>query len=245
MSSREPAPLSAAAPTPPAVREPRWALTRWVGWALLACYAALLVTGVVAGERPASYDDLRFAVARGDVDEVTVTGGVAGSYRGSATVEVHWRDGVAGRVAEVVEVHPAPRNPTTSTGTPRVRSVEEDLASIDRRVQVTRQQGEGGWAEVRGWRLPGWAGLLTAFVWLATFLLVVAGPPPWRANRWAWFWGLALAAPVGIPAYLLLGGPTGLARPVVGGSRVRGGWGFVLALVAGAAFGAVGTSLGF
>lgn len=233
---------AAQRPAPSARREPRWALTRWVGWLLLACFAALVVTVVVVGERPGSYDDLRFAVERGDVDTVSVTGGLEAPYRGAVSVQVHWRDGLFRRVADVVEVHPAPRVPITSSGTPRVASVEDDLASIDRRVEVTRDRDRDGGAEVRGWQIPRWAGWLSVVVSIGTFALIVAGPPPWRANRWAWFWGLAFAAPVAIPAYLLLGGPTWLRPPPVDAPRVTGGWGFMAALLASLVIGALGAA---
>lgn len=229
----------------PVRREAGWGRIRWVGWVLLGCCVAQLVTGVVAGERPGLYDDLRLAVERGDVDAATVTGGMQGDYIGAVSVGVHWRDGLVRRFAHVLEVHPAPRYPRSADGTPRVFSVEEDLASLDRSVEVTREgRDSAGWSEVRGWRLPRWAGWLVLTLWVGTFVLIVAGPQPWRANRWTWFWALAIAAPVGIPAYLLLGGPSGLLPPVVGGRRIRGGVGLVLALVTTAALGAVATSVG-
>lgn len=74
-----------------------------------------------------------------------------------------------------------------------------------------------------------WSGLAS----LATLILLIAGPQPRWATKWAWFWLLGvgpmsvvflLAEPVPVwqqgPAY---------ARP----QRLTGGWAFLLALVGG------------
>ena len=66
-------------------------------------------------------------------------------------------------------------------------------------------------------------------VWLAVLLLIVGGPEPWRATRWAWGWVVLLAGPLGSVAYLLLGGPLALLRPHAGHRRLTGGWAFLLA----------------
>ncbi len=230
------------AAAPPAVvveRASWWAPSRWVGWALLGCCVALLLTGVVAGERNASYDELRAAVARGDVDEVTVAGALDEASRGRAVVEVHWRSGLVGHVAHAVEVHPTPDRVTTRDGVPIVRSVEEDLAALDPGI-VVGPRSYDGYTELLGWRLPQWTGVVALVVLLGTFVLIVAGPAPWRATRWAWFWLLALAWPVGVLGFLLLGGPTGPLRPANRRPGLRGGWGFLLAMLLGSAIGTAG-----
>lgn len=92
-------------------------------------------------------------------------------------------------------------------------SVEEDLDSYREGIAVERGAEHTGYSEAFGWRLPHWAGLVALLVWLGTFIALVIGPPPWRANRWAWFWLLLLVSPVGLVAFLVLGGPTGLLPP--------------------------------
>lgn len=65
---------------------------------------------------------------------------------------------------------------------------------------------------------------------LATLWLLVNGPQPWRATRWAWFW--LAAPPLGLLAFLLLSGPTpglGITRPAT--KRLTGGKAFLLALL--------------
>lgn len=66
--------------------------------------------------------------------------------------------------------------------------------------------------------------------WLTTMWLLVSGPEPYRATRWAWFW--LSAPPMGLLAFVVLSGPTpglGVRRPV--DRRLRGGWAFVLGLL--------------
>jgi hypothetical protein len=86
-----------------------------------------------------------------------------------------------------------------------------------------------------GWRLPGWMGWPVLAWWLGCLALLVVGPRPWRATRWAWFWLLPL--PFGPLAFLLLGGPTpGLPRPADENRRLTGGWAFLLAILLGGLF---------
>jgi hypothetical protein len=96
--------------------------------------------------------------------------------------------------------------------------------------------------EVRsqGWT---WGALQAAGVigGLAAFLLLVAGPPPRRANRWAWFWILYIGQPygLGVLAFLLLGAAPVRTRVDPGRhraeprERVDGRTGFGIALLAG------------
>ena len=116
-------------------------MTRWVGWALLACCALIAVAALVGGERTVSYVDLRRAVAAGDVDEVTVTGGLGEGSRGYATVEVHWRAGLVGHLSEVVEKRPLGEGRARQNGLPVVDSVGDDLTSIDPGLTVHHDDG--------------------------------------------------------------------------------------------------------
>lgn len=75
------------------------------------------------------------------------------------------------------------------------------------------------------------AGWLVFVASAATLLLLIGGPQPWRATRWAWFWLALPVAPLGLLAYFLLGGPLGVARPRHPNRRLTGGWAFLLALV--------------
>ncbi|MFC3688022.1 hypothetical protein [Aquipuribacter hungaricus] len=79
--------------------------------------------------------------------------------------------------------------------------------------------------------------LVLLVAWLATLWLVVAGPEPYRATRWAWAWLLAPGlGPLGPLACVVLSGPTpglGVVRPA--GRRLRGGWALLVSLALSAA----------
>jgi len=83
--------------------------------------------------------------------------------------------------------------------------------------------------------LPGWMHPepAAAVLGLLTFLLLVAGPDPWRFNRWGWFWLLYVgsSAGIGAVAFLLLSGPLPGRAQVQPARRRTGGEGFGWALV--------------
>lgn len=222
-----------------------WWAARTAGWGLLAACLLLAVVGLLAGERTATYDELRGDVASGAVDEVTVAPGSSGEFRGRVAVEVYWRTHTGWRVARVVEQHPLRRAARDGVGLPVVHDVGEDLHSLNDAVQVERRphwRVRGSDVEVRGWRLPAWCGWALMAVWLGALMLIIGGPPPWRATRWAWFWLVVLAAPVGVVAFALVGGPCGLLPPAPGRRPgLRGGAGLLLAIIIGSVIGTVGT----
>ena len=81
--------------------------------------------------------------------------------------------------------------------------------------------------------LPSWLHLIWFTSGFAAFLLLVLGPAPWRANRWAWFWLFGVGRGVGVGAllFLLLSGPTpGLRRVAPQRPRLDGGRGFLYAI---------------
>lgn len=83
-----------------------------------------------------------------------------------------------------------------------------------------------------GWHVPPVVAMSAALLFFAGFGLLIAGPQPWRATRWAWFW--LLLPPVGSVAFLLLSGPTpGLPSPRNPRRRLTGGGGvaFLLSLL--------------
>jgi hypothetical protein len=143
---------------------------------------------------------------------------------------------------------------------PAVRAV--DVPSVDR-SQSDRRWDRARWLVIIGWigalcALPfadnGWsfAGMpdagtvlgisvpspladLAVILTVAGVVILVLGPQPWRATRWAWFW--CNANPVGMAAFLLLSGPLpGLPLPRKITQRLTGGWGFLLMLVASGTF---------
>jgi hypothetical protein len=219
---------------------PPWAgLPRAAGWVLLACASLLVLAALLLGGRPSTLAHLEADVASGEVQSVQIAGGLAGA-RGYAVVEVQWRRGLSGYSAEVIEAQPRRAAPpraardgaavvTGDLGT-RLTAARPGL-QVDR-VELGRLSGS-----FLGWRVPGWVVGAFLVLLLATLLLLVHGPPPRRATRWAWFW-LMVLTPVGAMAYLLLAGPTPLVRvPRDPSKRLTGGWAFFLALFLGTGLG--------
>lgn len=212
----------------------------WRRLRVVLIVAALVLTAVggLLGERPATLATLERQVASGEVDVVRVIQGLGPTGRGAATVEAHWRIGLRGYWVEVVEARPRrAAHEVASNGD--VPVITRDLASRLTELQPGLRIEPMSWPNVEteffGWRLPGWFGWLLLPTALAVLALLVAGPRPWRATRWAWFWLMAL--PPGVFAFLLLGGPTrGLPAPSDDSRRLTGGWAFLLAIVLGGAF---------
>ena len=228
-----PAAAAPGSPTrrrPATLRDPATALrvALAVGWLLLAL-ATLMV-----GQRPASLDDLRAAVDAGRVTEVRVSEGSAPDAQGNG-VHVQsavWRDRLVLHRIEAQRVDVG--TPASSSGLP---VLDSDLAEVLRTqgVQVRPLEGWDAHSEVLGWRVPEWIGLLLFAEWVATLFLLVGGPVPERATRWAWFW--LSSNPLGLLAFLLLSGPSpGVPTPRPGARRLTGGWAFLVGLVLGGAY---------
>ena len=210
-------------------------------WVLVAGCLVLLGVVALAGERTTSYDDLTSAVAGGRVDEVHVVGRTAEVGDPFALVEVHWRSGPIGRVTEVTETTNRSEADESGLGAPTVVGrVDDRLVELNPSLRVTREDDLNSYAELKSWRVPSWAGIVGVVVGLSALVLLVVGPRPWRATRWAWFWLLSTAPPLGVLAFLLLGGSTRVWPPTRPEARLTGGWALLLAIVVGAALSAVG-----
>jgi hypothetical protein len=204
-------------------------------YTLIIGWLVVLVLAVATGERTTSWSELRSLVASGDVDAVRITGELSGRSTGFATVKVHWRHGSLRHVAEVVQIRgaaqPARAPRGGEEGLPVVRERPSTLLTElqpDLRVTRDRQYESGG--QLAGWWVsPPLA--LGAFMLFVTGLgLLIAGPQPWRATRWGWFW-LQLP-PIGTIAFLLLAGPTpGLPGPRNEHRRLTGGWALLLCIL--------------
>lgn len=67
---------------------------------------------------------------------------------------------------------------------------------------------------------------------IATLVLLVTGPQPRLATKWAWFWLLGVG-PLGLAFLLLEPVPVWLREALPARSRLTGGWAFLLMVVAG------------
>mgnify|MGYP001214514912 CR=1 FL=1 len=80
---------------------------------------------------------------------------------------------------------------------------------------------------VGGRNVPGWIAGLAISSMISVLYLIMAGPYPWRATRWAWFW--LVTTPVGLVAFLVLSGRFPLiALPKWPQRRLIGIWAFLL-----------------
>ena len=199
-------------------------------WCLVAGNVLLLVVAVLLGARAGSWSALEAGVRSGEIASVSVAGGPDG-YGGSYDQEVTWRDGLVQRRVEVWV------SPLGSEGTSTLQELPQDVGrvltelrpglEVERESRVT-DASVGFW----GWQLP-WPnalGPLMILGWACWLGVLVHGPAPWRATRWAWFW--LSWVPGGVVAHLLLAGPTPLVpgpRRVV--RRLTGGWAFLLSLL--------------
>ena len=79
---------------------------------------------------------------------------------------------------------------------------------------------------------PGWP-LLSVGAWFAALLLLIAGPQPRLATKWAWFW-LGSLPPLWLAFVILEPLPLWARRPMpVARRRLTGGWAFLLSRVLG------------
>jgi hypothetical protein len=219
----------------PATRSP----AGWVRRRMLLAGLWLLVVIAVApiAQRPASLSALYEAAENGRLGTVRLTEGLPPGATGYVTQHVVWRDAWwVLRRTSVVVVSPGER-PPAELSEPRARTTDDVAAQLrqrDRRVRLASMDREPSSFSVHGWTLPGWVGPALIVHTLLTLFVLVNGPEPWRATRWAWFW--LLTPPIGTMVFLVLSGPTpGLPRPRGRGRRLTGGWAFLLALVIGGA----------
>ncbi|MGN0063269.1 MAG: hypothetical protein ACI379_03425 [Nocardioides sp.] len=252
MSTTLEQPAAAPAPAGPAPRRPwpGWVPAfRATGWTLLLLWAFATVTAQFVGYSDGSASDLRQGLRSGEVTQVvldldTYPDEVDFGYtEGSVNhVDVQWRDGWRLRRTTLTEYPTEARaerarervqnSQGSGPGQPEparivVAPVQEWLEAFEAEVVVADLPPAR--YSIGSLNLP--APLFTTLLGLtvATWLLVAVNAQPWRATSWAWAWLVLVVPPLGVPAYLLLGGPTGLFRPAEGHRRLTGGWALLLA----------------
>lgn len=211
----------------------------WLRWGIIATWVLIIATAAAVGQRSTSLHQLEDGLSTGRVRTVYVAGGVQGA-EGYATQQLHWRQGLLQYRTEVLQVSPGTQAPTDTgddVSAVRTGDIGAELASSYPAVHVIRDQPASPGASTHGWLVPGWLLLLGIIAGLLALYLLINGPPPWRATRWAWFWFWLMATPVGILAFLLLSGPTPpLPAPRDHTRRLTGGWAFVVSIPLGALF---------
>lgn len=191
-----------------------WVVLRLV---LVVVALFLLAVAAVCHAQPASIDALRVDVSAGRTQQVQLAGSAAepGVFLAdSATWRVGWR-------AWRVEL-PADRPLLQQELTGLLRRGAPDL-----RVEQTHLTSD---SFVFGARVPGWVLVVSLPGFLGGLVLLFAGPEPWRATRFAWFW--LSWVPLAPLAFLLLSGPTrGVPPPRQQQRRFTGGWALLLSLI--------------
>lgn len=212
----------------------RWDRVRHIlvmGWLLL------IVAAPLVGERTASWDDVRSLVAAGEVGSVRLSGELPVDATGYGVVEVHWRHGPLRYMAQVLQVHGrgwTPEEEATTKDDHDVSAVlhaspSSRLAALQPGLRVTRDERLSAGGRLLGWHVPNAVAIPAFLLFVAGLVVLIAGPQPWRATRWAWFW--LLLPPLGCLLFLTLSGPTvGVPAPRDPDRRLTGGWAFLLSL---------------
>jgi hypothetical protein len=232
---------------PPQTTYDEWRTRRWsrTGRTLALLWLVALIVIVLAGERRSDLGALHGGLAEGSVSEVRITGlSEGGVQNGFATVRLGWDSGFLHRYTEIIVASSGrmAERASNSQGLPVV--VGDPVATLENiqpGVAIAREDyRSGSYWEPGGWTLRGWPGVLVGLTFLATLFLLLGGPQPWRATRWAWFW-IVLASPLfGALAYALLGGPVAAIPPKERERRLSGGWAFLIGLFLLGGFGASG-----
>ncbi len=199
--------------------------------ALAVCWVLLIGTAVAVGARSASLSHLQGDLTEGGVRTVRVAGGLEPGARGYATQYVRWRQGPFGYEAQVLEVSPGRDVPAHGSEISAVvrSDIGARLAGAHPGLRVVREEPARSGAGLLGWQVPVWVGLAGLALTLASLAVLIAGPQPWRATRWAWFW--LLCSPLTSVVFLVLSGPTPLVPdPRNPARRLTGGWAFLLSL---------------
>ena len=91
-----------------------------------------------------------------------------------------------------------------------------------------------GYSQIAGWRVPDWTVPVSILIWLGALVVLVNGPEPRVATRWAWFWLLICPlSPLALVAFLIVSRSLRPTDESTGplGKRLTGGWAFLLAFV--------------
>jgi hypothetical protein len=208
----------------------RWDRIRCI---LIVGWLMVLIATPVTGERVASWGDVRARVAAGQIESVRVSGELPPGTTGDGVVSVHWRRGMFRYKADVVQVlgrGEGPGTRATSDGAPVVHAAPSSLlTALQPGLRVSHDQRLPSGSPLLGWQVPNALAGSALLLCLAGLALLVGGPHPWRATRWAWFW--LLVSPVGSLVFVLLSGPTpGIPGPRDPRRRLTGGWAFLLSV---------------
>lgn len=246
-----PVPVPTASVTPAAPTRAARTFHLVAGWVLLVAWLAAATGMLLGGSVQATHEELVARLAAdaraGETTTLQVSEPVPAflerGAQGYGRIEVRWREGLLWHETAVVVASSdrqarAARREGHATAVVVAPETPEDLwrrTQPELVVEQTDWTYRGGSIQVWGDELhgPSWAVALLGVAWLGTLARLVVGQAPWRLTRWGWAWPLLLAWPAAIPAFLLLGGSTGLLEPSRQRRRLTGGESLALCLLAG------------
>lgn len=191
-----------------------WQVARGV---VLGLYVVTLVLVALTGFRIESYGELRSGLERGDVTQVRAEGvlGAPEAYpdgvQGVTTVRLEWQDGWHRSVTEITQASSVEELRSQGFDTPAgdyiIGDVGPALRQFSPDVEIIRAEPSNGiFAEAAGWEVRGMPAYLVGLLLVSFLVLVLSGPEPRLATRWAWVWlALSPALIVTVPIFLLLG----------------------------------------
>ena len=205
---------------------------------LLVWFGALAALPLV-GERGSTWHDVEHLVRTGQVHEIRISGELAPGNHGFSTVYVRWHRGGLDHVTVVLQAT-SRKVGTSNAGGDHVtatlyRMPSEVLRNLQPALRVSRDDRMSAGSRVLGFEIPSWLIGTWLMLSVAGVSLLVGGPQPWWATRWAWLWLGAVSFPIAGAAFLLLSGPTpGVPKPQNANRRLTGGWAFLIAFLLGA-----------
>lgn len=219
-------------PTATSPYAPAWVGVRVV---LAAAYVVLLLAGIVVHQEGAALGDLYADAERGELSRVVVRGdALEPGATGSAKLEVTWSTGLRRwRVDVTQDVPEAGRVGGLVSGTDAERTTDDVGQQVrlrDSSVEVVRRGPRTAGVRLWGAGLSEPQSIPLVATLLAAVVLLIVGPEPWRATRWAWFWLLSI--PGAELVWLVRSGPTPrLSRPPMHGARLTGGRAFAVSVL--------------
>jgi hypothetical protein len=207
----------------------------FVRCAMFALWIFVMAVAVTVGDRGSNFGELDSALNTGDVTSMMVTPGLPSGVEGSQIQTIYWRSGLLNHYADVRMVTPDSNSSASSGDDIKVRSgydIATQIANEHPAVTITRIAERHSYGQIYGFQVPAW------LIWFAlagavgTLMLLISGPEPRRATRWAWFW--LITTVIGPPLFLILAGPTSpLRSPRETHRRLTGGWALLIALLFG------------
>ncbi|MFX0539119.1 hypothetical protein ACQBAT_14345 [Ornithinimicrobium sp. Y1847] len=199
----------------------------------LAFFALILIVGPLVGERASTFDQLEGGLYRGDVSSVRIEGHTVRADGTPTPIEVGdveyrlvWREGMVTEFTNVRQLVGDPNQVSTARQT-FTEPIEDVLREANPAVRITYAQPRTSWATIGNYEAPVVFGLLPLATGLLWLIVLMNGPEPRLATRWAWFWiTFSPIALVAAPAYLVIGAQG--AKP--GALRLTGGWAFLISI---------------